>query len=440
MFSSSSHSPSHKLTAQRWPTGLHVFTLAVALLLLVLNLVSSSYAQTAGVPPTPAELEKFRRDYLQMLREMDDLNTALQENEFSRDILGKGKVPKGPSFTEAEQLVLQMTPQDLALIYDAFEKQFPDWRNASKTLGKLVDNLEKVKRVPRSSLDRESRSAITPDNCQDAITAAPSWTDWAATAGAEIAAQAVYEAIPEPFNAAALVPWAAISAGRLTAETLNNIFDRCSGDQAIDDLASSISTIQSSITDVKTAVTNAQTNIINNNNANTTTLGTAIGNAQTNIINNDNSNKTAIITNNNTNTNTVTSAISTAQTNINNNSNANTTTITTAITNSQTTIINNANANKNELRDLLLRTQIEADLAQTEGSTPVALYMLPTSQGGYLDLVDTIVADIIAKIKAAGGSVGQADSLLAEARTAKNSGQFKLAYTKYRKAYKAAAN
>jgi hypothetical protein len=149
-----------------------------------------------------------------------------------------------------------------------------------------------------------------------------------------------------------------------------------------------------------------RTSIINNDNTNTT-----------NIVTNDNTNKTSIINNDNANT-----------TNIINNDNANT-----------TNILLNANANKNEIRDLILRTQIEADLATADSATFVALYLTPTANGGYLDLVRTIVAQTIANIQAAGGNTGQAASLLSQGDAARTAGDFKGAYTLYRKAYKAAA-
>ena len=101
-------------------------------------------------------------------------------------------------------------------------------------------------------------------------------------------------------------------------------------------------------------------------------------------------------------------------------------------------VISNANANKNELRDLILRTQIEADLATEASAVTVALYALPTAQGGYLDLVKTIVTETIAKIQAAGGSVSNAQAFLGDANAAKAAGDFKTAYSLYRKAYKAA--
>lgn len=160
-----------------------------------------------------------------------------------------------------------------------------------------------------------------------------------------------------------------------------------------------------------------KTSIINNDNTNTTNIVANDNANKTSIINNDNANKTAIINNDNTNT-----------TNIINNDNANT-----------TNILVNANANKNEIRDLILRTQIEADLATADSATLVALYLTPTANGGYLDLVRTIVAQTIANIQAAGGNTGQAQSLLSQGDAARTAGDFKGAYTLYRKAYKAAA-
>jgi hypothetical protein len=126
----------------------------------------------------------------------------------------------------------------------------------------------------------------------------------------------------------------------------------------------------------------------------------------------------SIISNDNTNTGTII-----------NNDNANT-----------ATIINNDNANKNELRDLLLRTQIEADLAAADSATPVALYLTPNANGGYLDLVQSIVTQTLANVQAAGGKISNAQQFLNQADALKASGQFKAAYDNYQRAYKLAAN
>jgi|ERR1051326_755293 hypothetical protein len=140
---------------------------------------------------------------------------------------------------------------------------------------------------------------------------------------------------------------------------------------------------------------------------------------------NDNTNTTAIITNANANKGDVIT-----------NANSNTTTITTAISNAQTTIVNNANANATMLRDLILRTQIEADLASTDGSAFVALYLTPGAKGGYLELVRSIVVQTIANI--GGTNTGQANALLTKGDAYKTAGDYRSAYASYRLAYKKA--
>jgi hypothetical protein len=157
---------------------------------------------------------------------------------------------------------------------------------------------------------------------------------------------------------------------------------------------------------------NAITSIINNSNANTTSLINNNNANTTTLFNNDNANRALIINNDNTN-----------RTLIINNDNAN-----------LATIISNTNA----LRDLMLRTQIEADLAMVDGAAVVALYETPTANGGYLDLVTTIVTDTLAHVQAAGGSVSNAQGFLDDANAAKAAGNFKGAYALYRRAYKAA--
>jgi hypothetical protein len=179
---------------------------------------------------------------------------------------------------------------------------------------------------------------------------------------------------------------ATFCAGEVTANQVDANFNRLS--HIHDDLAGGITTIVSN--------NNANTaSIINNANANRTT-----------IVANDNSNTATIITNDNTNT---------------------------------ATIITNANANKNELRDLILRSQIEADLAMVDGAAVAVLYEVPAAQGGYLDLVMTIVQETIANVQAAGAGVGNAPAIFSDANAAKAAGDFKLAYALYRRAYKAAA-
>jgi len=156
------------------------------------------------------------------------------------------------------------------------------------------------------------------------------------------------------------------------------------------------------------------------------------------IVSNDNTNTSNIVSNDNTNTANIVSNDNTNTANIVSNDNANRTLIINNDNANLATIISNANANKNELRDLILRTQIEADLATEPSAVTVALYALPAAQGGYLDLVKTIVTETIARIQAAGGSTSNAQAFLNDANAAKAAGDFKAAYASYRKAYKAA--
>jgi hypothetical protein len=137
---------------------------------------------------------------------------------------------------------------------------------------------------------------------------------------------------------------------------------------------------------------------------------------ETTILNTSNANRTAILGNADTNRATIVA-----------NDNANT-----------AAILANANANKNELRDLVLRSQVEADLAAADSAAVVVLFELPTANGGQLDLVTAIVTETIADVLAAGGTVGIARDALDQANAAKATGDFKRAYALYRKAFKAA--
>ncbi|MEO7274304.1 MAG: hypothetical protein ABIX28_23625 [Vicinamibacterales bacterium] len=149
--------------------------------------------------------------------------------------------------------------------------------------------------------------------------------------------------------------------------------------------------------------------------------------ALTTIVNTSNANTAAIISNDNTNTSTIVTNDNVNRTLIVNNDNAN-----------LATILADASKNKNELRDLILRTQIEADLAMVDSAAIVELYALPNANGGYLDLVKTIVTETIARVQAAGGGVSNSLAFLNDANAAKAAGDFKGAYVLYRKAYKAA--
>ena len=82
-----------------------------------------------------------------------------------------------------------------------------------------------------------------------------------------------------------------------------------------------------------------------------------------------------------------------------------------------------------------LRLQIERAL--TTGQV-IGLFEIPQSQGGFLELVRSIVVDSINKMLAAGLSVGTASKNLTNGDTARASGDFKTAFKSYATAYQAA--
>jgi len=85
-----------------------------------------------------------------------------------------------------------------------------------------------------------------------------------------------------------------------------------------------------------------------------------------------------------------------------------------------------------------LSAQIRRDLAAT--TTPVALFVLPESEGGYIDTpgvgVRVIVRDAIDRMKASGQcTCSAAESSYSQAVTALGNGQYKTAHKLFRQAY-----
>jgi hypothetical protein len=159
---------------------------------------------------------------------------------------------------------------------------------------------------------------------------------------------------------------------------------------------------------------------------------------------NDNSNATAIIANDNSNANTIISNDNINTTNIIANDNSNKDAIIANDNSNKDAIIANDNSNTAEIlaalgetQRLVIRTQIEANLA---GGLTVALYQLPDSQGGYLEIVRDIVTEDIQKLQAVGQRIGNALHFLDLGNTAFSKGSYKDAYKNYLHAYNAASS
>lgn len=455
---------------------------SVVMFIALCGFVPSSPAQSSDdLPPTAVELEQFRADLAKTIQNLNASVAKMKLNPVARKAIAQSGKDFEKTNTAAQRQLGKMSYQELEQLYNSFNTHFPNWRKTAGAMDKLAEKIG-GKYLTNGGVVNE---AITPDNCAEAFAAAPSWTDWSITKSSEIGAQAVYEGIPEPINLVALGVWSPIAIGAGIAEFYNVLFERCQGDADGAALQTSISNIKSDIiqrvdtnadyvidrltgvansvkteivnndnsnktmlvdnansnkTMILTAISDAQTSINNTAGSNTTTITTAITNAQNTIIANDNSNKTMIVNNDNSNATTLNTNLTNAKNQIINNDNSNTTNIINNDNSNKTMIINNANANTNALTDLILRSQIEADLATESNSVKVAWYMTPTANGGKLDLVQQIVTQTLANIQAAGGSIGNAQSFLDRANADKAAGNFKSAYDNYRKAYKAAVN
>jgi hypothetical protein len=446
---------------------------SIAAFALFFTLAPISFAQDIDDPaPTQAELEQFRADLSLAIRRLNASIEKMKESPAMRNAVAKaGNYSPQKSSAGLRQLE-KLSYDDLETLYSAFNTHFPKWRDSPATIERLAEKVSRT--APLKNGNVAAPNAITPDNCDEAFAADPSWTDWSITKTSEIAGQAAYEVIPEPFNGIALGIWSPIAVGAAIAEFYNVLYERCSGAQDVAAIQTSITTAKNVLyeridnnadyvinnltgvahnlkneivnndnvnkTAIVTAITDAQSSINNNVNSNTTAITNAVTTAKTEIITNDNINRTTIVNNDNSNATAINTNVNNTRSTIINNDNTNTTNIVNNDNTNRTLIINNSNSNTAALNDLILRGLIEADLATESNGVKVAWYMTPTANGGKLDLVQQIVTQTLASIVAAGGSIGNAQSFLNKANADKAAGDFKSAYDNYRKAYKAAAN
>ena len=375
---------------------------------VLISLVGLLFVVPIGLAPRVsaqdlnAPVEDFRAEWSAY---MTELEAALQQfaaipavsRQFDRDGLDLAT-----ALRNAQADLAALSFDDLVRMRAAYAR-VPGWREAPRVIGEIAQRVSDGAATQHQGVAPNggiTPNVIIPDICPD-ISATPSFADIAVTEAFLIAGEAIMEAFPtDAITVLARLPSIAaralLQAAVVAVNTLRSQYDDCNAP------------------DVQAIVDGAKTEIINNDNSNTTA-----------IVSNDNSNTTTIFNNDNSNTAALTTSISNAQTAIINNSNANT-----------LTIINNDNANA----DLQLRRLIEADLAEADNATPVALYVTPSSSGGYSDFVTTIVADTLADVQALGGSIVNAQSFLTQANTAKAAGLYRTAYSLYRKAYKSAVN
>ena len=370
---------------------------------------SSGQDRLSRVMDPTTNIEEFRQELFDYLTEFEGALSVFVEVRAVRARFDQAGLQPLAALAEAKESLGELSPEMLSLMRATYAK-FPGWREAPQAIDSLIKPQLRQRVASKGSAGQGSGkfAPLVADDCEDGLDADITNTDISISAALLIAAEAVMEALPTDALSilAREIPvgLVAAAAGALLAlETLKGIKDDCNGDS------------------FETAIKNQVTN-------STTTITNKVDSAKTAIVDKVEAVKTTIVDKVEEAKNTVAAKVDANAAAIMDNDNAN-----------RATIVTNANANKNELRDLILRTQIEADLTVVDSTTPVVLFMTPTAKGGYLDLVQTIVTQTLANIQSAGSDVSAAQSLLTQANAAKTAGQFKTAYALYRKAYKAVA-
>ena len=405
----------------------------------------------ARVMSPNADVEEFRAEMIAYLTELENGLSKFGRIGVVKEQFGEGGADPIAAIKHAKEMMAGLPAADLVTMRAVYAR-VPNWREGSRAIEGLAERSSNARAQIKGG--GTTANVITPDVCPD-ISETPSFADIAITKGFEIGGDLAMELLPTDVVTIALreiatVIRSGLKAASLAVDTLKAQYDQCHGLEAdaIQDIvdgavttitsndnsnhALTISAIDAAKTDIvtnnntqtttlSTAITNGVTTINNNSNANTLAITSAITSAQNTIVNNDNSNALALNTNINNTRTAIIANDNTNTTNIINNDNAN-----------RVLIINNDNANA----ELLLRTQIEADLAEADNATFVGLYVTPTANGGKADFVRFIVVDTIAKL--AGVNTARANSFLDQADAFASGGNHKAAYQYLRKAYKAA--
>jgi hypothetical protein len=232
--------------------------------------------------------------------------------------------------------------------------------------------------------------AITADDCPTARAAGYTQTDVEIATDLALVADGVLEAVPQDTpdvvpRAAAVLVWAGVQTALRVIEHTYNIAQACDDNDHQQLVKDNL--------DVKVSTRATQTSV--------NALQTSVNAVQTIV--------TAVQT-----------TVNTIQTIANQ--------INTKVTTIGTTI--NANA------ALDLRLQIESDLSDSLTSSPIALFELPASQGGYIELARSIVAELITKMQATGQNILNAPKHLATGDALLAAKKYKQAYQEYASGYR----
>ena len=387
---------------------LRVGTLTLIAMAIALPLAASASSSTAS---ESKESAAFRKEFVSYLTQMQQVGAMLQSSPRSRAALSRQRITPS-SLARSREAVQQMTPSELAVLQKAFAS-VPNWQTHPRVLKAAL------RRNGLSPNGTSRAFAVGPD-CDPGPGTPLGITDFYIAAGVALALEIVHVSIPDdvftaPAQIAAAVAWGVAATAALVLEGLNAVEAECDGAKLEDftrtqlDVAVSTRATQTSV-DSFTATLNSLSTLVNQR------LDVAVSTRATqSSLNTFHNEFTANATTVNTKLDGITSSLASAHTKLD----------------SLTITVNDQGA-------LALRLQIEADLSEP-GNHPVALFEVPASGGGYLDLTREIVVDTIGKMQAAGQGVGNAQAFLAAGDAARAAHDYKDAYADYGKAYRAAA-
>jgi hypothetical protein len=385
-----------------------VGALVLSAMAIGLPIAASASSSTASESKNTAA---FRKEFVSYLTQMQQVGAMLQSSPRGQAALTRLSV-KPSTLVRSREAVQHMTPSELAVLQKAFAS-VPGWQTHPRDLKAAL------RRSGFSTNGPVRAFAVGPD-CDPGPGSPLGITDWYIAVGVALALEIAHEAIPDDIitsiaQVAAAGLWGIAATAALALESVNGVENECNDAKLEDftrtqlDVAVSTRATQTSV-DAFVANFNTLSTLVNSRLD--VAVSTRATQASLNAFHNEfTTNATTV----NTKLDGITSSVATANSKLDS----------LAIT------VGDQGA-------LALRLQIEADLSEP-GNHPVALFEVPASGGGYLDLTRSIVADTIAKMQAAGQGVGNAQAFLAAGDAARAAQDYKGAYADYGKAYRAAA-
>ena len=418
---------------------LRVGALVLSALAIGLPIAASASSSTASESKNTTA---FRKDFVSYLTQMQQVGAMLQSSPRGRAALTRLSV-KPSTLARSREAVQQMTPAELAVLQKAFAS-VPGWQTHPRDLKAAL------RRNGFSPNGPVRAFAVGPD-CDPGPGSPLGITDWYIAVGVALALEIAHEAIPDDIitsiaQVAAAGLWGIAATAALALESVNGVESECNDAKLEDftrtqlDVAVSTRATQTSV-NAFTATLNSLSTLVNSRldvAVSTRATQTSVD-AFTATLNN-----LSTLVNQRLDVAVSTRATQSSLNTFHNEFTSNATVVNTkldGITSSLTSAhekIDSLTITVGDQGKLALRLQIEADLSEP-GNHPVALFEVPASGGGYLDLTREIVVDTIAKMQTAGQGVGNAQAHLAAGDAARAAQDYKDAYADYGKAYRAAA-